>query len=339
MELTDDADELERLAGLAFANDHRDAPPWRITGVSDANEGRGVFARVVRVELSWPGGPSGPRGPRPPSVVMKLPVAGPTGAAAAASGAYRREAEAYLRLLPRSPVGHPLAYLVEPDDALVSLVLEDLGRHRRVDQLDGLGLTDAVSVASALRQQHDHWQCQPDLMELPIRRASPTTLDPTALAAGVQSVADRWGDAVPPERLRAFKSLLANREHLVERFAAAGPPTLCHGDPRADNLVFDEEGRPVIFDWQQIAVQFGPADLSWLAATSMTIDDRRRGDDALIEAYGTTRDHYRLGFVLPGLAVLLLAQRDFADERSNRFVATSLDRIGAAIDDLAVSDA
>jgi hypothetical protein len=135
---------------------------------------------------------------------------------------------------------------------------------------------------------------------------------------------------------------------------------LCHGDPRADNLVFRESGsrekgnretagrqatdRPaaghqptdqvVLFDWQQMAIQFGEADVAWLAATSLDVEVRRRTERDLVEGYGGSFDRYRLGLALPGLTVLLLAQREATTERTGRFIATSLQRIGAAIADL-----
>ena len=122
----------------------------------------------------------------------------------------------------------------------------------------------------------------------------------------------------------------------MEAFASVGPPTLCHGDPRADNLAFDADGIPVLYDWQQLAVQFGAADLAWLVSTSLTPATRRDSLEDIIEVYGTTIDELRLGLVLPGLAVLLLCQRETADDRTRRFIAASITRIGSALVDLDV---
>ncbi|MGF1599517.1 MAG: phosphotransferase family protein [Acidimicrobiales bacterium] len=329
-------------AGL-LALVHRALPVgFTVVGHGDAGEGRGVFSQVTRVALRWPAGHDGPA-----SVVLKVPAAGANGIAAARAGAYRREALAYRRVLPSSPVAHPHPYLVETSPApgaaddggerqveIVHLVLEDLGHHRRVDQVDGLGADDAVAVAVELRRFHDRWAGDAALDDLDVRRATPTALDPAALERGVDVLRTRWADRVDPAAAAALARAFADRAELVARFAAAGPVTLCHGDPRADNLVFGEDGRPVLFDWQQLAVQIGEADLAWLAATSLTVDDRRRADRALVEAYGTTVDRYRAGLVLPALAVLLLVQREADDERTRRFIAASVDRIGTAVADL-----
>lgn len=311
-------------------------PEVTAVAVGDASGGRGVFSRVLRVTLVWPAEPGRGVG-RPGSVVVKVPVAGPNGEAARASGAYLREAVAYTQVLPRSPVATPTAYLVATDDeGGADLVLEDLGERRAVDQLDGLGPDDVVAVAGELRSFHDHWRSRPELDRLNVRRAAPAAFAPEALARGLATLRHRWNDDRIRPWLATFERLVEHRAALVERFATAANPTLCHGDPRADNIVFEPTGRPVLFDWQQLAVQLGEADVAWLAATSLEIDDRRRLDDRLLAAYGGDIDRYRLGLVLPGLAVLLLAQRELDDERVERFVAATIVRIGAAITDFDV---
>lgn len=299
--------------------------------------GYGVFSIVVRVELD--------AGAAPASVVVKRPDPGPNGAAAATAGAYRREAASYRHLLPLTPVRAPRCHLVVDEGGdRASFVLEDLGSHRAVDQLDGLGNDDAVSVAVELARLHVRWRDDPALLELPVRRATPAALEPTALARGRRVVAERWADAVG-DALPVVDRLLANRAAMVEAFTAAAPPTLCHGDPRADNLVFGDDGRPVLYDWQQVAVNFGEADLAWLAATSLEPDVRRRVERDLVAAHAAATgagpaaawDRYRVGMVLPALAVLLLAQREATSERAEALIATSLRRITAAVDDLDVA--
>ena len=317
-----------------------------VVALRDVNRGRGAFSEVLRAELSWVGtgrdgtgrgGPEGRSGAdepvRPRSVVAKLPLAGPNGEAAVASGAYRREALAYRMLLADSPIDRPRAHLVVEARGTCTLLLEDLSAHRFADQLDGLGRDDALAVAGALARFHRWWSGSDRLAELPVRRNAIAGLDPQALRAGLRSLERRWAGDLDDGDRRVLADLVEVRPALIERFDAI-PPTLCHGDPRADNLVFRPgDGGPVLFDWQQMAVQFGEADLAWLAATSLTPAIRRAVERDLVAEAGGRHDRYRLGLALPGLAVLLLAQRELVTDRGRRLVARSLQRIVGALRD------
>ncbi len=320
--------DVERLVRLAFG------PTCEVTGTSDLNGGRGVFSRVARAELAWRGPHwSGPAA-RPHSVAVKTPAPGANGEAAAATGACRREALAYTRLLSHSPVATPHAWLVHhgPGSA-ASFVLEDLSGLRSVDQLDGLSAMDALAVADALARFHRHWSRPDRHRNLPLRRAVPAAIPPEALSRGLVALDQRWGDVVDAPQRAVFARLVGRRAELVAAFAAAGPVTVCHGDPRADNVAFTPNG-PVLFDWQQPALQLGAADTAWLAATSLAPETRRTLDADLAAAGGCTLDDYRTGLLLPGLAVLLLAQRVADSERTARFIATSVRRIATAVADL-----
>jgi hypothetical protein len=324
-------EELEAVVARAL-------PGRRVTATTRIGAERGVFSVVDRVWLD--------AGARPATVVVKSPDPGPNGAAATASGAYRREAFSYRRLLPATPVAAPRCHLAVESDGRATLVLEDLSDRRAVDQLDGLDPVDTAAVACQLARMHRHWAASPELEELPLRRATPAALDPDALARGRALITRRWEDTAGTAALAALDAVLERRDELVEAFATAGPATLCHGDPRADNLVFAADGQAVLFDWQQVAVQFAQADLAWLTATSMEPSARRSVETSLVAEHAAAIGHdpgealqrYRLGMLLPGLAVLLLAQRRLESARTEALVATSLRRILTAVADLHLAD-
>lgn len=321
-------DRIHRLIHLAFG------PGCGVVGTRDLNGGRGVFSRVVRAELTWTGPRDRAGDDRPRSVAVKTPSPGPNGDAAVATGACRREALAYTRLIPHSPIVAPRAWLVHHGPgAAASFVLEDLSGLRSVDQIDGLGPDDALSVAAALARLHRHWARPDRHRNMGLRRAVPATIPPEALTRGLAALGERWEDVVDAAQRAVFTRLVARRGELVAAFTAAGPITVCHGDPRADNVAFGPSG-PVLFDWQQPALQLGAADIAWLAATSLTPEARRDIDTDLAAAGGCSLDAYRTGLLLPGLAVLLLAQRVADSERSAAFIATSLRRIATAVADL-----
>ncbi|MEL6985831.1 MAG: phosphotransferase, partial [Actinomycetota bacterium] len=243
----------------------------------------------------------------------------------------RRESLAYREILPATPGQHPKPWAVMDRGETCALLLDDLSGHRVVDQLDGLGADDAVSVAAALARLHTAWAGAGDRLG-GVRLNTLASLAPAGLDAGLEALTTRWADVIGPAEHAVFTALRAAHPVLVERFGDQ-PVTLCHGDPRADNLVFDHAATPVLFDWQQMAVQFGEADLAWLAATSLTVETRRQAERDLVQAADGDLERYRLGLALPGLAVLFLAQRELPNERARRFVATSLQRIAAAVAD------
>lgn len=308
-------------------------PGWKALDVTDASGGRGVFSTVWRVQVEAPSGAS--------SVVVKLPVDGPNGDAARASGAYQREAWAYEVLLqPGTPPKAPFCYLVDHSDPRgPAFVLEDLGAFGMPDQSEGLDPADAIRLMVALGQLHDRFATS-DLDRLPVRRAAPTVFSADGLRAGLDALARRGNQELAP----VFTRLVEFREPLVEAFTNAVSPTLCHGDPRADNIAIGPNEQVVLFDWQQMAVQLGEADVAWACGTSLTIEARRRHEAAIVEAYangrgldlGATFERYRLGYVLPGLAVLFLAQRTSPDATTARMISNSIERIGTAITDLDV---
>lgn len=274
----------------------------------------GVFSVVFRVASA-----SG-------SVVVKLPRSGPNGDAARSMGAYRREQVAYEHLLIEG-LRVPTCYGVVLTDDGPAFVLEDLSSFGAVDQIDGLAATEALAIVDPLYECHAAISVENALAQ-GVRSITPRGFDPVALARGV--------DLVPNSDV--FARLLAEREQRVESFARLDQPVVCHGDPRADNLVLSPTVK--LFDWQQIAVQAGEADLAWLAATSLEPRVRRSCEGDLVSRYAlrTNRsfdqawDRYQKSMIVPGLAVLMLAQRR-TEGRLQRLVEVSVERIAAAVTD------
>ncbi len=313
-----------------------DPPP--VTSVEIIDGGRGVFSTVVRCHVVGGG----------PPLVVKLPRFDANGDAAVASGAYEREVVAYRDVLPVTPdVGAPAVHgIVEVAPGRPAFVLDDLGRHRAVDQGEGLTGPDVAAIAAELVCLHQRWSDERHRRAVDavhgLRRSTPSTLSPAGVGRGVELLGPRWGDEVDVDVRLALSELATAFDTVVGAFADVPAATLCHGDPRADNAVFDRGGRAILFDWQQMAVQFGEADLAWLLATSVTPEVRRSIEADVIASYAlaigqdaaTTWRRYRIGSVLPGLAVLFLAQREADDPATRRMIVTSLRRIGAAVIDL-----
>lgn len=341
-------EKIEQLLARGFASS---AP--KVSSVSDINQGRGVFSDIYQLALDWRGQQArdeqasdshlsadtsgGIATTRPATLVAKLPCEGPNRIAASTSGAYHRELSAYSQLLSNSGVKRPGFYAgLDFHDDTTGLLMEDLSHHRSVDQLKGFATPDALAVATTLARFHREWTPQRARASA-VRPSIVSTLSESALAKGLSTLDTVWAEVVDPQLRFAFGSLITARGEIVELFSKTKTVTVCHGDPRADNLVFDNTDQPILFDWQQIAVQFGEADLAWMASTSLTIETRREIDRDIVASYAGDFGRYRLGFALPGLAVLMLAQRQLHSDREVNFVAESIRRIGQALIDLEVS--
>ncbi len=288
--------------------------------------GRGVFSDVWRVRSI-----TGTVGA--PSVVVKMPRAGPNGDAARRSGAYDRERLAYSSLLiDKLPVPHCFGISDTPDGP--AIVLDDLTSLRFVDQLDGLHSSDVLAVVDSLAVCHRSMDIR-GADALGVRRNTPSTFSQEVLSRGLRSLPLAVGPI--------FASLLEQMDQRVAQFAALTDPVLCHGDPRADNVAFDDAAdspSAILYDWQQIAIQAGEADLAWLLATSVDAESRRMVEPLVMARYAQASgrslaevmQRYRIAMVVPGLAVLLLAQRR-AEGRLGDLVRISIERIAAAVED------
>jgi hypothetical protein len=341
----DERGVLAELVRAAFGNGDqaqgheagRTAAAITVSTIADANRGGGVFSRVLRLELATA---DTHRHRVPSSAVAKLPARGSNREAAVRSGAYRREAHCYRSLLVDHGLPTAEAYaVIEHDDGTASLLLQDLTSRRWPEQLSGLEPEDARAVVGALARFHHRWDHDIDRPEqrhaaLAVVRANTVAgLDHGSLVSGLRAVEQRWANHLSRQQLSAFDMMVARHDDVAAAFGSPRSVTLCHGDPRAANLAFAQDGSAQLVDWQQVARQFGEADVAWLCATSLTPDDRRALEHDLVEEYGGDIERYRLGLALPAMAVMLLAQRDVHSARTALLITTSLDRIAAAVVD------
>ncbi len=321
------ADTIDSVIDQVFGPGHQ------VRSIDDIDNGRGVFSHVLRCTIVG----------RDDPVAVKLLRSDANGAAAVAMGAVAREVLAYETILPTTPtVCVPRCHGIASDDSgRPAFVLEDLSAHRWSDQLDGLSDQDVRAVVAELIALHMTWTDASTLATIDVRRSTPSLLSDDGIDAGLLAL-ERL--AVEPTHRAAFTRLADVRAAAVRSFNEEGGATLCHGDPRADNVAFDATGRAVLFDWQQMAIQFGEADLAWLMATSVTPAVRSAIESDVVASYAiargqdaaTTWRRYVLGMVLPGLSVLFLAQRSSADDRTRQFIDLSIQRIATAVDELDV---
>jgi hypothetical protein len=269
-------------------------------------EGVGITGTLARLTLRYSGTATG----APSSVILKLPSEHPENRAIGdIFKFYEREGRFYDELAPTVPVCVPRAYFnhMDPDANEFALILEDFGHRTLVSQIAGIDSTRAAEAIRAIALVHARWWQSPELDAL---GWMPRAIDPGILAAGPQyratwpAFVELLGDAMPEGTIELGERVGASWEATQTALFEGAPVTLCHGDFRADNLMFDDdaEGRDHVgvIDWQIAYQGGGIADVCYLVTQSMTIDDRRRHErelvalwyDAVCSALGAPPDGY-----------------------------------------------
>ena len=153
----------------------------------------------------------------------------------------------------------------------------------------------------------------------------------------IQEVGPRWTDAMP--------GLLDD--------LATEPTTMCHGDWRADNLLFEPDGSVAALDFQLTATARGTYDLAYFVTQSLDRGDATQHEKALfdrwiraVEAGGappednaTAWEDYRKA-ALFCLVYPVVAWRgmDAGDPRQVGLATTMLDRFDRAVAELQLAE-
>jgi hypothetical protein len=253
--------------------------------------GIGLLGAVARVHLAHDDEDA------PRSVIVKLPSNDMRARSIADQfGYYRREAGTYrdlLQDLPRDEVRTPLCYAVVEGPVGPVLVLEDLP-HTCGDQVAGATREQSLAAAELLANIHARFW---DSDALPAQAWLPGPSDEVIAGYGRlfeltwPMFVNSFGAHIPREHLGAAERAITHFAAVTERFAQA-PQTLIHGDFRLDNLMFstqemalDDEPVAHVLDWQLAARGRGPYDLAFFVAGSVTANQRRVHERAIVERY------------------------------------------------------
>lgn len=254
-------------------------------------EGVGIVGQLARLTLRY----AGPATGAPGSVVVKLPSHLPENRAVGDHFRfYEREGRFYDQIGGKVRLRTPRCFWnhIDPATNTFGLLLEDLSRRTMISQIAGLGADRARQALGALAGLHAEWWASPALDGLDWM---PRLEDPVNLAAG-QQYRDAWplfveriGDALPAKALAVGDRVKEQYESLILTGVAEAPTTVCHGDFRADNLMFDDapdaEDAIAVLDWQ---ISFrGPAvtDVTYLLCQSMTVEERRASEADLVRGW------------------------------------------------------
>jgi len=257
----------------------RSARPQRIA------EGVGLMARLFRVELEY----ADAEDDAPSSLIAKIPIDVPQNLAVA--GFYRfydRECDFYQHFAERSPLRVPEAYgIVRDDEGNFVLLLEDLGKGRLGDQVQGNRAQDAVAAIEALGAHHAaFWGKAQDLPNL-VNYDAPEFA--AALEQSYGAAVNPTVDAFPEHFSPAMRELtlaVAHKTTALLRAENDRPRTLSHGDFRSDNVFYDLPDAPLaIVDWQISGRGYGPFDIAYHLTQSVTPEVRRAIERPALEAY------------------------------------------------------
>lgn len=319
--------------------------------VEQIGVGIGVSSALYRLHLTGSG--------CPPTVVVKLPALAEEAVfTSTVLRMYTREAGFFRQLAAQAPVRVPACHhqAVDPDTSQFVLVMEDVGHLRSVDQIEGMGIADAERAVDGLAHWHATWWGQAEALAdagltvslgdeiykavLPMVFAEgwdKLVAEGVAIPSSLREVAPRWSAAMP----RLLDGL------------AEPPTTMIHGDYRADNLFFDDDGRVATVDFQLIGTGHGAYDLAYFVTQSLTSADASAEERSLfgrwtgeLERHGVAGgdlasawDAYRVA-ALFCLVYPVVAWRgmDVADPRQLGLATTMLERFDRAVDALDLAD-
>lgn len=201
---------------------------------------------------------------------------------------YEREIRYYDELAAESGVRSPRCHLAamhatEPDFVLV---LQEVVGCRAIDQIEGVGLDDAIIVLQTLADLHAAFWDRDfgSLAETFMPMNAPTMhgIIPAVFKEDWANARDRVAAMVPPEVLALGDRHESVASQMLEEMT--GPNTLVHADCRSDNLLFDDDGI-IVLDFQLAAICHGMCDVSYFISQSVSAHVTAGHVDELIAAY------------------------------------------------------
>lgn len=258
-----------------------------VTGVEveRIGEGVGVLSILQRITPTYSAQTSAPA-----SVVIKYPTDDPGQRFTAdALAFYAREIIFYRDIAPSAPfrtaVCHGAAIATDSTDFTV--VMEDISGMRNLNQLEGVSIDDAYVLIDALADFHAQWWQSPDLPGMqdvfqPLSNPVYHMVLPSLWDAGWPIATEILSDAIPAGT-EGIGTLWSQKCQWVLD-TLMQPQTLCHGDYRADNLMFDG-ANPAVIDFQIVGCGSGVYDLGYFVSQSLTPDVRSGRDRELVDRY------------------------------------------------------
>jgi len=258
-----------------------------VTSVSTQRigEGVGILSILQRVTPTYAQQTNAPK-----SFVVKYPTDDLTQRFTAdALALYIRELKFYAECAEKAPFKTAKCYgqAIAGDNTDFTIAMEDISHYRAMNQLDGVGLDDAKTLLNVLADFHASWWASPDFDSMaayfqPLNNPTYNAVLPMLWQAG-WPIVEQHGMDVVPESVARIGGIWAEKVPWMLSNLMS-PTTMCHGDFRADNLMFDG-AQPVAIDFQLIGTGSGIYDVGYFISQSITSAVRSGHDRELVNGY------------------------------------------------------
>ena len=319
-------------------------------------EGKGFMNQLFRLKLHFHSRP----GDLPDTVIAKLPSADPMLRTVFDQlGQNRREVGFYRNLANSLHMPTPRVYHsgMDPATGNTVLLLEDLSSLRQGDSVAGCTIGEARLCIGQLARFHASWWDSPlleDLDWMPVREADAGAYEqiyPGAWAALVEKA----GEGMPPG-LRILGDNLITDVRGIKTRLSQPPLTVVHGDYRLDNCFFPAgipSQQAVVMDWEFCTKGRGPYDVATFVNEAFSPERRRELELGLLREYhfilqehgvrGYTFEECMYDYRLSMLELFVFwiitgGHCDYESERAAVYLRNTLERLHAAIVDLASTD-
>lgn len=176
----------------------------------------------------------------------------------------------------------------EPTSGRLRIVLEDAGPQSLPSQAQGCPLEVAEQVVRRLATLHAMTDgARPDDQTLawcPVGTDATFDRIVASYRRSWPAFQARYENVLPSGALQTAEHFAHQMPALVKKWSRYRSSVI-HGDARLDNVVQRPDGEVRLIDWQMVALGEGAFDLSHFLAGSLSIEDRRRHQQDLLDIY------------------------------------------------------
>jgi len=198
----------------------------------------------------------------------------------------RSEAHFYRAVAPRLELRLATLLGARIDEEGGILVLSDVAPARQGDTLVGATEPESEALTDAMAGFHALWWGAADV---PVVAPLPSWVSDDEASSGriaeaVPRFLAAWAGRLPPAAL-AFAEQLPGHVTAARAALARAPETLVHADLHLDNVLFLDDGVPVVLDWPSACRGPAALDFARLVVEGLTSAARRDREGRLLHRY------------------------------------------------------